>query len=187
VGSYTSTKKRGDEKMKRKYATLLMLTILTFTFVAVFTVTAKYKTDTEGYACGTLSQYNGDPGLPAELLEGVWNLKIADGKVWFYACITEMNHDPEVEDAPENSIDLLEYSIIGKPMDIDEGNGVIGVFGVIQVKKTAAQWDGSYSYRTWTTWEYIEVDTNAETVTIINNPYDDSYWKLGTVSYHDFS
>jgi hypothetical protein len=98
-----------------------------------------------------------------------------------------MNHDPIVEDAPENSIDLLEYSIIGKPMDINEEDGVIGVFGVIQVKKTAAQWDGSYSYRAWTTWEYIEVDTNTDKVTLINNPKDDSYWKLGTVSYHDFS
>jgi hypothetical protein len=174
-------------KMKRRYATLIMLTILVFVFVAVITATANYKTDIEGYACGTLTQYNDDPDLPAELLDGVWNLKIADGKVWFYACITEMNHDPEVEDAPENSIDLLEYSIIGKPMDISEDAGVISVFGVIQVKKTAAQWDGSYSYRTWTTWELIEVDTDADAVTIINNPKDDSYWKLGTVSYHSFS
>ena len=173
--------------MKRKYGTLLMISILTFTFVAVFTVTAKYKTDIEGYACGTLYKYNDDPELPAELLDGVWNIKIADGKVWFYACITEMNHDPMVEDAPENSIDLLEYSIIGKPMNIYEEDGVIGVFGVIQVKKTAAQWDGSYSYNTWTTWELIEIDTNTNTVEIINNPYNDSYWKLGTVSYNGFS
>ena len=173
--------------MKRRYATLIMISILTLTFVAVFTATAKYKTDVEGYACGTLTQYNDDPYLPAELLDGVWNLKIADGKVWFYACITEMNHDSMVENAPENSIDLLEYSIIGKPMDIYEEDGVIGVFGVIQVKKTAAQWDGSYSYRTWTTWEQIKVDTNTDTVAIINNPYVDSYWKLGTVSYHNFS
>ena len=178
---------REDEKMKRRYATLLIISILTLTFVAVYTATANYKTDVEGYACGTLTQYGDDPFLPAELLDGVWNLKIADGKVWFYACITEMNHDPEVEDAPVNSIDLLEYSIIGKPMDVSEDAGVITVFGVIQVKKTAAQWDGSYSYRTWTTWEQINVDTISGDITIVNNPYNDSYWKLGTVTYHDFS
>jgi len=173
--------------MKRKYASLLILIILTFTFVAVFTVTAKYKTDIDGYACGTLSQYGGEPGLPCELVDGVWNLKIADGKVWFYACITERNLDETVENAPEDSIDLLEYSMIGKPFDIDEDGGVISVFGVVQVKKTAAQWDGSYSYNTWTTWEQIDIDTNTEDVTIINNPYDDTYWKIGTVSYQYFS
>jgi len=173
--------------MNRRYVALLITSTLCLAFAAAFTATARYKTDVEGYACGTLTQYNDDPNLPAELLDGVWNLKIADGKVWFYACITELNHDPEVEDAPENSIDVLEYSIIGKPMDISEDTGVISVFGVIQVKKTASQWDGSYSYRTWTTWELIEVDTNSDTVTIINNPYVTAYWKLGTVSYHNFS
>jgi len=173
--------------LKPKNKALLMFTVLALTLFAVYTATAKYKTDVKGYACGTLYQYNDDPTLPAELLDGVWNLKIADGKVWFYACITEMNLDPEVEDAPENSIDVLEYSIIGKPMDISEEDGVISVFGVIQVKKTASQWDGSDSYRTWTTWELIEVDTGADTVTIINNPYNDAYWKLGTVTYHSFS
>ncbi len=164
-----------------------MSTVLALTLLAVYTATARYKTDIDGYACGTLTQYKDDPNLPAELLDGVWNLKIADGKVWFYACITEMNHDPEVEDAPENSIDVLEYSIIGKPMDVSEEDEVVIVFGVIQVKKTASQWDGSYSYKTWTTWEQIEVDTGADTVTIINNPFNDAYWKLGTVTYQNFS
>ena len=173
--------------MKPRNKALLMFTVLALTLFAVYTATARYKTDVEGYACGTLSQYKDDPTLPAELLDGVWNLKIADGKVWFYACITEMNLDPEVEDAPENSIDVLEYSIIGKPMDIMEEDGVVSVFGVIQVKKTASQWDGSYTYKTWTTWELIEVDTGADTVTVINNPYYDAYWKLGTVTYHSFS
>ena len=173
--------------MKHKNKVALMSTVLVVTLFAVYTATARYKTDVEGYACGTLSQYKDDPTLPAELLDGIWNLKIVDGKVWFYACITEMNHDPEVEGAPENSIDVLEYSIIGKPMEIAEEDGVVTVFGVIQVKKTASQWDGSYTYKTWTTWELIEVDTGANTVTVINNPYYDAYWKLGTVTYHSFS
>jgi len=160
-----------------------MLTILTFTFVAVFTATAKYKTDIEGYACGTLSNYGGEPGLPCELVDGVWNLKIAGGKVWFYACITERNLDEEVENAPENSIDVLEYSIIGKPMNIYENETDIGVFGVIQVKKTAAQWDGGYSYHTWTTWEQINIDKGTGDVTIINKPWDNTYWKIGEVTY----
>ena len=58
--------------MKHKNKVALMSTVLVVTLFAVYTATARYKTDVEGYACGTLSQYKDDPTLPAELLEGIW-------------------------------------------------------------------------------------------------------------------
>lgn len=166
-----------------------MVFLLPLIFLASTAALAKYKTDIEGSAYGTFEKYKGEPE-EAEIVSGVWTLKIMDGKVHYYACVLEKNLD-ESEGGPVNSADILEYTMISKPFYItlgyDEnfGRDVLKVMGVYQVKKLAAQFDGSYTTQTWTTWSQLTILDNG-TVYTVNNPYDETWWKTGTVEYEDF-
>ena len=102
--------------MKRK--SLLVLTcIIAGILLVSTTVMAKYKTDLEGSAYGTFDYYQGEPELSAEVVTGVWNLKITDGKIWYYACVLEKNLD-ESEGSPIGSVDVLKCTIAGKPFEV---------------------------------------------------------------------
>ena len=72
-------------------------------------------------------------------------------------------------------------------MGYDEmfGMDVVKVFGTYQVKKQAAQFDGSYTTQTWTTWSQLTILEDGR-VYDVNYPYDDTWWKSGTVEYQDF-
>ena len=175
--------------MKKK--SILILTCLLATVLLVSsTATAKYKTDVEGTAYGTFEKYVGEPELSARVVKGVWNLKIQDGTVWYYACVLEENLDIS-EDSPVGSVDILEYSIAGKPFSIAQEYDddfeaiVVKVFANMQVKKQWAQMDGTYTTRTWTSWSQITILDNGQVYTV-DNPYEDAWWKEGTVLYEDF-
>ena len=176
--------------MKRK-SILILTCILATVLLVSTTATAKYKTDIEGSAYGTFEKYYGEPGLSARIVSGVWNLKIQDGTVWYYACVLEENLDPS-EGSPVGSVDILEYSIAGKPFEIakeydeDLEANVVKVFANYLVKKQWAQMDGTYTTRTWTSWGQITILEN-DVVYDVNVPWDRTLWKEGTVLYQDFS
>ena len=175
--------------MKRK-PILVLTCIITAILLVSTTVMAKYKTDLEGTAYGTFDYYKGEPALSAEVVTGVWNLKITDGKILYYACVLEKNLD-ESEGSPVGSVDVLEYTIAGKPFEVAKGyddmfeSEVVKVFANIQVKKQWALFDGTYTTRTWTTWAQLTILPD-DVVISVGNPYDDSWWRYGTVIYQDF-
>ena len=174
--------------MNRK-SILILTCILASVLLVTSTANAKIKTDLEGSAYGTFESYNGLPSS-AEIVTGVWNLKITDGTVWYYACVMEKNLELS-EGSPVDSIDILEYTLIGKPMglkieyDDDLEADVLKVFAQIQVKKSWIQMDGTYTSRTWKTWEEVTIQDNG-VIYVVNNPYSDTWWKIGTVIFEDF-
>lgn len=175
----------------RKKSILIIASVLVFSFLAASVVTAKQDADWDMYACGTITNYRDEPELSAEILDGIWNLKVKDGKVWFYVCNQELNLH-ESEGAPVDSVDILEYSLIGTPMamgyvdeDDDEVDDYFFVFAKMQVKKTAAQFDGTYTYKTWNTWEEIRILSDGTVQfwrSLVETPWD----KIGTVTVQDF-
>jgi hypothetical protein len=176
----------------RKKSILIIASVLVFSFLAASVVIAKQDTDWDMYACGTITNYRYEPNLSAEILDGIWNLKVKDGKVWFYICNQEKNIDEAVEGGPAGSVDILEYSLIGTPMamgyvdeDDDEVDDYFFVFGKMQVKKTAAQFDGTYTYKTWITWEEIRILSDG-TVQFWRSWVETPWDKMGTVSMQDF-
>jgi hypothetical protein len=169
---------------------LLLTCFLTTVLLVSSTAMAKYNTDLEGSAYGTFEKYMGEPRISAEVVSGVWNLKIQDGVVWYYACVLEKNLDLS-EGSPVGSVDVLEYSIAGKPFEVAKEYDemfkmeVVKVFANMQVKKQWAQMDGTYTTQTWTSWGQITILRNG-VVYAVNNPYDDTWWKKGKVIYEDF-
>lgn len=182
-------------KMKTK-SVLLMSLIMLSSLLAVSSI-AKHPTVWENYAFGTLEKYNADPGLSAELVDGIWNLKVKDDTVWFYACYQERNLDAEEENSPEGSIDILEFTLQGQPfwmgnvemgvpgVDTALGKAAYVVFGKFQLKKTWAIYDGTYTSRTWKTWMAVEIYEDGDF--LLNNwPSGLSDWdQVGEVTYSD--
>lgn len=178
--------------MRRK-SVLIMTCILIASSITILAVTAKHYTDWENYAYGTLEQYRGEPDLSAAIEDGIWILKVKDGKVWFYACYQEKNIDSEVEGGPEGSVDILEFSLIGTPIYMgyvdneepyDEPESFC-VMAQLQVKKMQAQFDGTYTQKTWKTWNLIEVNRNG-VFTMWRRPKPTDWDKIGTITEQDF-
>jgi hypothetical protein len=171
--------------MRRK-PVLIMTCVLIASFLTVLAVTAKHDADWENYAYGTLEQYRGEPGLSAEIVDGIWNLKVKDGKVWFYACYQELNLDSEAEGGPEGSVDILEFTLIGTPMYMRYEDESYDVFAQLQVKKTQAQFDGTYTQRTWKTWNLISISEDGVDFTMWRRPWATDWDKIGTITAQDF-
>ena len=171
--------------MRRK-SVLIMTCVLIASFLTVLAVTAKHDADWEYYAYGTLESYRGEPGVSAEILDGIWNLKVKDGKVWFYAYYTELNIDSEAEMGPEGSVDLFEFSLIGTPMSMGYDDDSYDVFAQLLVKKTKAQFDGTYTQKTWKTWNLIEISENGVDFTMWRRPWETEWDKIGTITAQDF-
>lgn len=93
--------------------------------------------------------------------------------------------------SPVGSVDVLEYTIAGKHFNIAQEydemfkTNVVKVFANMQVKKQWAQMDRTYTTQTWTSWAQLTILDNGEVYRVIN-PYDDSWWKEGTVINQDF-
>ena len=178
------TKKREREKMKKNRILLisLIIALATLTFL---TVNAKNNPDIQGAAFGTITNYKTEPDLPAKIVSGIWDLRIEEGKVWYCARVYEQNLDPEVENAPMDSIDILEYTFLGSPMVLTREDGVLTIEFYVQVEKTAAQWDGSYKHEQWKSHEAIILHDDGYFL-VMNHPTDNTWYKEGTVLSETF-
>ena len=195
--------------MKTKTVVILSVLVLASMFVVV-PVIAKQLAPWEHFAYGTFTDYYDDPDLPevpegedpipmgAEIVDGIWNLKVKDDAVWFYACVQEKNIDPDEENSPEGSIDILEYTLQGQPVAMGffdglsdgqvtaRGTPAYSVLGYFKVQKQWAQFDGRYTTRTWKTFGAIEIYESGECIMNTWLPTLSEGDKLGTVTENDF-
>lgn len=90
----------------KKVMVLTLSFLLIFSMLAVFPAMAK-KGDVEFKANGKLTHRSIDlePDPSSELLRGVWEVKIKDGKVDFKYWYHELNKDESSEYSPEGTID----------------------------------------------------------------------------------
>jgi hypothetical protein len=152
--------------MKGAKKTLIPLVIAIAVFMTVGFTLAKQPAVWENYAYGTIDTYTA--AYSAEMVNGYWNLKITDGKIHFNYGWLELNLDEDIENSPAGSVDELSFTNIGPPMyyEYDEGENVLYMFLQIQVNKEWAMFDGSYSHKTWKSWQFVIIDFDAGTILI---------------------
>jgi hypothetical protein len=157
--------------MKKK-AFLSLASIATITFIMAITVTANQPTDWDYYAYGDIVDYQDTNS--AEIKSGFWNLKVSGEKVWLYMYYLEENIEPDVENSPKFSVDIFEWSILGKPMFYfeDDVEKKLWILVQFQVKKTWATFYGTYEPNTWETWRMLIIDFDDELVLFDRFPSD---------------
>ena len=147
---------------------LFVIAVITALGVAI----AKKPTTWEDYAYGTIETYT--EAYSAEIVPGTgyWNLKISDDKIHFSYGYLELNLDEDIENSPVASIDEMSFTNIGSPMYYmyDEDENMLFMFLQIQVKKEWAMFDGSYTHKTWKTWQGITIDFDLNTLHIDSYP-----------------
>ena len=182
-------------EMKTKHVVMLSGLIIASMFV-VSTGIAKQDAEWKDYAYGTLTDYENIAS--AQIVDGIWNLKIKGDTVWFYACYQEENLIEADENSPDGSIDILEFTLQGQPFwhapqsgvgneKTSKGEPAYVVFGKFQVKKQWALNDGTYTSKTWKTWMGVEVyDNHALGIVLTNRgPFVSDGNKIGTITQSD--
>jgi hypothetical protein len=157
--------------MKRKGLLILTTIIVSAVFLSIYTI-AKQPSNWEYYAYGHITNYQ--EAYSAEIKSGFWNLKVLGKEVWLNIYYLEKNLDSDVENSPEDSTDMFEMSVNGKPFFIyeDVGLGKLYVFAKFQVKKTWATFDGTYEPKTWHTYRMLIIDFNEPRVLFDGYPPD---------------
>ena len=154
--------------MKKSILPLLLIVISIFCMSSVI---AKQPVDWEGYAYGTITNYDDAPS--ASIVSGFWNLKILDDKVWLNVYYIEKNTIGSEENSPDSSIDLFEITLIGKPMAMyTDDNDRLHIFAQIQIKKMWATYDGTYEPKMVKTWNDFIFDFDEGWVLIDGYPPD---------------
>ena len=142
--------------MKRK-GILILATIIVSTFLIGIYVIAKQPTSWDYYVYGGILDYQDAPS--AEIQSGFWNLKISGKKVWLNLYYLEENLDEDIEASPDNSVDIMDWSIVGNPLFMyeDEVEEKLYLFAEWKVKKTWATSVGTYQPVTWHTLSLIHI------------------------------
>jgi hypothetical protein len=147
------------EKMKVK-KNLIVLTFVLITFTTIGVSLAKQQVEWTYYAYGTLDNYHQEDGS-AEVVSGIWNLKVLGDRVWFNGYYLEKNMDDR-EDEPVGSIDIFEWELDGKPTMYFEGD-VLVIIGNMKTTKTVAMHDGTYKVTTGVLEQTLEFDFSENT------------------------
>ena len=187
--------------MKKK-AILILTAILAILVIAGISVFAQGGSDWEYYACGTIDGYEAVESAEIDP-PGFWNLKVQGKKIWLDVYNLETNLIADIEGSPEGSVDILEYSMTGKPMVFIESEDKLEIFAVMRVTKSWAQFDGTYKQASWKTWLWFTFDFDAGTVYIDGwpgeedegdilgeyDPEDPDTWdwdRYGTITAYDY-
>lgn len=160
--------------MKDTNSKILILAAIIVVFTTIGLTMAKQTTLWEHYAYGTIDTYT--EVYSSEVVNGYWNLKITEGKIHFNYGWLELNLDEEIEDSPMGSIDELSFTNIAQPMyyNYDEDENTLYMFLQVQVNKEWAMFDGTYTHRTWKTWEFVTIDFDDWTIHFDSYPPEGS-------------
>ena len=119
--------------MKRR-ALLVITALITVVLLVTVSATAKKPTEWTYFAYGTINDYNDAPS--STIIDGYWNLKIQGNQIWLQVNYIEKNLIEAVENSPDGSVDLFEFSYMGQPMAFIEGEDTLDIFAVMKVDKT---------------------------------------------------
>ena len=140
----------------KKRSGLFMACLLLPSVLLAISVTAKQETPWENYAYGTLEKY--DDAWSARVVHGFWNLKVTGEKVWFNGYYLEENLDADVEGSPVGSTDVFEWILHGKPIMMMRVGDTLYIAAKVLIKKSWAQFDGTYTSRSIETWQVLAFD-----------------------------
>lgn len=167
--------------MKKK----LLLGILAILTLPTLTMVALARNHTPLTMYGNIQNYEyayvnwpwDDPDMgdieSAQVLQGVWSVRLEQGKVYFDGILYEKNLYPDFESSPVDSIDIMEQSMISNDYTFEDN--VLIFTGKVHVDKESFSLDGIIEKSTFVSFYKVTVDLNEMTIFIDSYPIDEGH------------
>ncbi len=164
-------------KKKLLLGVLAILTLSTLTMVALARnhtpITMYGNTQNYEYAYVNWPWDDPDDGWveSAQVLHGMWSLRIEKEKVYFEGIMYEKNLYPDFESAPVDSLDVLKQSMISNDYSFEDG--ILVFTGKVHVEKEGFALDDTIEKSSYVSFYKVTVDLNEDTIFFDSYPIDE--------------
>lgn len=166
--------------MKKK----LLLVVLVILSLSTLTLVVVARNHTPLTICGNIDNYEyayvdwpwDEPDVgeleSAQVLQGMWSLRLEQEKVYFEGLIYEKNLYPDFESSPVNSIDVLKQSMISNDYSFEDD--ILVFTGKVHVEKEGFALDGTIEKSNYVSFYKVTVDLNEDTIFFDSYPIDET-------------